>query len=266
MIIVGEKLNSSIPKVARAIEARDAEFVRDLASRQAAAGACYLDVNAGTNVTSEVQDLEWLINTVQEVVDIPLCVDSPNPKAIEAGLKLVTAKEPPMINSITGEQDRMDAILPLVVEAGGSVIALTSDEGGMPENAEDRLAVAGRIYDTVQGYGIEPERLFFDPLVFPLSTSGNNGVIFLNTVMGIKERWPGAKTVSGLSNISYGLPKRKLINRVFLILAMGAGMEAAIMDPLDQQIMSELMAAEALLDHDYFCADYLGAFRRGELN
>ena len=265
MIIVGEKINSSISKVAKAIETRDLKFIQDLAMGQVEAGARYLDVNAGTSIMSEVQDIEWLVNTVQEVVDVPLCIDSPNPEAIKAGIRLCKAQEPPMINSITGEKERMEAILPLVAECGGPVIALTSDEGGMPETVEDRLAVAERIYNAVQEYGIGPERLFFDPLVFPLSTSSENGLVFLNAVRSIKERCPGVKTISGLSNISYGLPKRKLINRVFLTLALGAGMDAAIMDPLDKRIMATVRAAEALLNQDDYCMDYLGAFRRGEL-
>jgi len=265
MIIVGEKINSSISKVGKAIEARDAKFIQDLAMRQAEAGACYLDVNAGTRVFTEIQDIEWLINTVQEVVDIPLCIDSPNPEAIKAGIRLHKAEQPPMINSITGEEERMHAILPLVAECGGSIIALTSDEKGMPETVEERLAIAERIYAVVEEYGITPERLFFDPLVFPLSTSTKSGLVFLDTVRGIKERWPAVKTISGLSNISFGLPKRKLINRVFLTMALCAGLDAAIMDPLDKQIMATVKAAEVLLDRDYFCANYLAAFRKGEL-
>jgi cobalamin-dependent methionine synthase I len=266
MLIVGEKLNSSIKKVAEAIAARDVTFVQDLAKRQTAAGSGYLDVNAAIRGPLELEDLTWLIETVHPCTETPICVDSPNPAAIELGLKLLKKlghAGRPMVNSITGEPEKMNGILPLVAEAKCPVVALTNDEEGIPMSVDDRLRIAGKIVKAAEGFGIPLDDIYFDPLVLPVSTDCNNGKIFMETVRRIKAEWPGVHTISGLSNISYGLPKRKIVNRTFLVMAMAAGMDAAIMDPLDLDIMALLKAGELLLGQDDFCMNYLMAFRAG---
>ncbi len=268
MLIVGEKLNSSIKRVAAAIEARDVATVEDLARRQAEAGADYLDVNAAMSVTKELDDLTWLIETVQGVVETPLCVDSPNPAAIELGLSLVARSGRPgrpLINSITGEPARLQGILPLAAAHHCPVVALTSDEQGIPATVEDRLRIAGKIVAEAERLGMPREDLYFDPLVLPVSTDVRNGALFMDALARIKAEYPGVRTISGLSNVSYGLPKRKIINRAFLIMALHAGMDAAIMDPLDAELMALLKASELVLGRDEYCMSYLMAYRAGQL-
>jgi len=268
MIIVGEKLNSSIKRVAEAIEKRDAATIQDLAKRQADAGADFLDVNAAIRVSQELDDLTWMVEAVLAVTDKPLCIDSPNPKAIAKGLALYKAagrSERPLVNSITGEPDRIQGILPLVAEYKCPVVALTSDETGIPSTVEDRVRIAGKIVVEAEKYGVPREDIYFDPLVLPVSTDVRNGAIFMDSLRTIKAEYPGVKTISGLSNISYGLPKRKIVNRAFLITALAAGMDAAIMDPLDMDIMALLKATELVLGQDDFCMNYLTAYRAGLL-
>ena len=268
MLIVGEKLNSSIKRVAAAIETRDAATIQDLARSQAEAGADYLDVNAAARVTEELDDLAWLIETVQAVTDVSLCVDSPNPAAIERGLTLIKASGRPgrpLVNSITGEPDRLHGILPLVVEYGCPVVALTSDQTGIPSTVEDRVRIADRIVAEAGRYGVPLADIYFDPLVLPISTDVRNGTLFLEALRAIKAQHPGVKTISGLSNVSYGLPKRKIVNRAFLLMALQAGMDAAIMDPLDLELMALLRAGELVLGHDEYCMNYLKAYRAGLL-
>ena len=268
MLIVGEKLNSSIKRVAEAIEQRDAATIQDLAKRQAEAGAHYIDVNAAIRVSAELDDLSWLVETAQSVIDTPLCVDSPNPAALARGLALVKAAGKPgrpMVNSITGEPDRMHGILPLVAEHRCPVVALTSDERGIPTTVGERLRIAGRIVDEALKFGVPLSDLYFDPLVLPVSVDCNNGMVFMDALRAIKAEYPEVRTISGLSNISYGVPKRKVVNRAFLIAARCAGMDAAIMDPLDVDLMALLKAAELVLGNDEFCMNYLMAFRAGQL-
>jgi cobalamin-dependent methionine synthase I len=268
MLIVGEKLNSSIKRVAAAIEARDVATIQDLARRQAEAGADYLDVNAAARVAEELDDLAWLIETVQAVTDTPLCVDSPNPAAIERGLALIEASGcagRPLVNSITGEPGRLEGVLPLAVQYGCPVVALTSDETGIPSTVEQRVRIADKIVAEATRLGVPLEDIYIDPLVLPVSTDTHNGTLFMHALQAIKARHPGARTISGLSNLSYGLPKRKIVNRAFLLMALHAGMDAAIMDPLDVELMALLRAGELILGRDEYCMGYLRAYRAGLL-
>ncbi len=269
MLIVGEKLNSSIKRVAAAIEARDTATVQDLARRQAEAGAHFIDVNAAARVAHELDDLAWLIENVQAVTDVPLCIDSPNPAAIARGLELFKASGRPgraLVNSITAEPDRMHGILPLAVEYNSPVVALTSDEQGIPTTVEDRVRIAGKIVAEADKLGVPREDIYFDPLVLPISTDMRNGALFMEALSAIKSEFPGVQTISGLSNVSYGLPKRKIVNRAFLLMALHAGMDAAIMDPLDRELMALLLAGELVMGQDEYCMNYLKAYRAGLLD
>jgi 5-methyltetrahydrofolate corrinoid/iron sulfur protein methyltransferase len=158
MLIIGEKLNGTLKKTAAAVAARDAAFVQDLARRQVEAGANYLDVNAGTGAGQEAADLAWLVDTVQSAVDVPLCLDSPNPAALKAGLERV--RQTPMVNSISGEATRLDGILPLVAQMGSPVIALLLDDGGIPANVESRLAIGRRILGRTRQAGVPDEKVY----------------------------------------------------------------------------------------------------------
>jgi 5-methyltetrahydrofolate corrinoid/iron sulfur protein methyltransferase len=266
MEIIGEKINTTLKAVGKAVRERDAAFIQDLAIRQAESGATYLDVNSGLALypEEEAQDFAWLVPVIQAAVDLPLCIDSGRPQAIESALK--HHKGQAMINSVNGDPPHMEAIFPLVKEYGCTVIALTSNkEKGIPKLSTERLKIAETIVAEAVKYGISVEDIYFDPLVLPISTDQNNGLVFLETVKEIKRNIQ-AKTISGLSNISYGLPRRRLINQAFLVLASGCGMDAAILDPTDKAMMGIVQTIETLMGKDPYCMGYLKAFRGGALD
>jgi cobalamin-dependent methionine synthase I len=262
MLIVGERINTTRKSIGAAVEARDAELIRNEAIKQAEAGADLIDVNTGTRLKTEVADMEWLVNVVQEAVESRLCIDSPNPAAIEAGLRL--AKQRPLVNSITGEKERVEAIMPMVKDYGAEVVALTMDKAGMPRTGEDRHRIARKIIDMIGGYGIPMDDIYFDPLVQPVGCNLDQGIAVLEGMRLIRASFPDAHIISGLSNVSFGLPDRKLLNRTFLPMAMSAGMDAAIVDPTDKSLMVVLMASRAILAQDEFCLEYIRAWRQGK--
>lgn len=264
-LVIGEKINASRRDVRQALESRDTHYLQDLAKRQADSGADFIDANVGTGKPEdEAAHMEWLVGILQEVVDRPLAIDTADPEVLEAGL--AKHRGLAMVNSITGEQRRLDSFLPLIEKYQASCIALAIDEGGIPETAEQRLAACQMILRQAQERGIDKERIYFDPLVLPLSADPGQGLIALETLRLIKSNIVGAKTISGLSNVSYGLPKRGLVNRVFLSMCLAAGLDSVILDPLDQRLLSVLKAAEALLGRDRYCKKYLRAYREGKLS
>ena len=264
MLIIGEKINTTKKSINAAVEARDADAIRDVAIAQAEAGANIIDVNAGTRIKTEVADMEWLVNVVQEAVDCQLCIDSPNPEAIRKGLEIVNKK--PLVNSITAEEERVRDIMPMVKENGTCVVALTMDEAGMPQTGEDRHKIACKIIDMIAEYEIPMDDIYFDPLVQPVGSGLDQGLAVLEGMKLIKTSFPDAHITCGLSNISYGLPNRKLLNRAFLPMAMHAGMDAPILDPTDSALMATMMGACALLVQDDFCLNYISAWREGKLS
>jgi 5-methyltetrahydrofolate--homocysteine methyltransferase len=184
---------------------------------------------------------------------------------IESALKL--HKGQAMINSVNGDEANMEMVFSLVKAYDCKVIALTSSKAtGIPKTSADRLKIAEKIAAEAQHQGIGLENIYYDPLVMPISAAGSNAVLFLETLREIKQTYPGARIVSGLSNISFGLPSRKLLNQVFLVLSLGSGMDAAILDPTDKKIMAMLVAAEAMLGRDEYCTQYIHAFKEGRLD
>lgn len=262
-LIVGEKINSSRKSVKEAIEKGDTAFIQKLAQEQAAAGAQYIDANAGLLMEKEPEALAWLVKTIQAAVDRPCCLDSPNPIALEAGLRVHQARA--MINSISLEANRYDSILALVKRYQTRIIALCIDDQGMPQSADDRFRLASTLIEKLKGEGIPREDIFVDPLVQPISTDSSFGTIALEAMEKIKKAFPDSHLICGLSNISFGLPLRRLLNQVFFILALGRGLDAAIIDPNDPRMISGLKAARALLGQDPFCGGYLKAFRQNLL-
>lgn len=262
MLIVGELINTSRKAINEVVENRDAEYIKKIAREQLEAGADYIDVNCGTQVFDEVETMEWLVNTVQEAVEAPLCLDSPNPKAIEAGLALVKFGQP-MINSITGETERFEQILPLVQKYKAKIVALCMDDNGMPNTAEERMAVVRVLHEKLTDAGVPEEDIYFDPLVKPISVANNAGLEVLETVRLITKEYPNVHKVCGLSNISYGLPNRKVLNRLFVVQTMTMGMDGYILNPLDKTMMGFVHASKALLGQDPFCMGYLTAHRNG---
>lgn len=262
MIIIGEKINSSIKAVKPLIEAYDSDAIQALAKKQFEAGATYIDVNAGTFIKDEPQRLEWLVSTVQEAVEAPFSIDSPKAEAIERALK-VNKNGKPIINSITGENERFNSIMPLVARYKTGVVALCMDDQGMPETVEERVAIAERLIENLSREGVALEDIYIDPMVRPVGTGSHYGVVAIETIRKVKAEFPDVHIACGLSNISFGLPARKLMNQAFLVAAMAGGMDGAIIDPLDRKLMSLIYATEALMGKDEFCMEYLTKFREG---
>jgi 5-methyltetrahydrofolate--homocysteine methyltransferase len=263
LIIIGEKINGSIPSVAQAIASRDAAFIGELARKQASYGADYLDVCAGVGPDKERDALSWLIGVVQEAVDTPLCIDSTDCGVILDMLPL--AKKPGLINSLSGEQGKCERLLPLIADSQWKAIALTCDSHGIPTDPGVKFGIAVSIMEQAKALGISEERMFIDPLVTALSTVGDTLASFIEAMGLIRGRYPQVHITSGLSNISFGMPLRMAINQQFLCLTMAAGMDSAIMDPTSVDMRVSLYAAEAVLGRDRLCRRYLQAYRKGIL-
>jgi len=261
MLIIGERINASRKSIAEAISSRDAAFIQNEAKMQAAAGADYIDVNAGTFVEEEAKHLEWIIETVQEAVDLPLCIDSPDPAVIKAMIPLV--KKIPMINSITLEPSRLEGILPLVIENRTKVIALCQSSDSIAGTVEAKVKMAARLVERVKTEGIPLDDLYIDPLVYPLATNDKSALATLYAIDQIMKQFPGVHTICGLTNVSYGLPNRRLVNRTFLVAAIGRGLDSVILDPTDKQLFGALKAALMITGKDEFCIQYISGFRGG---
>ncbi|MBN1315275.1 MAG: dihydropteroate synthase [Anaerolineales bacterium] len=259
MEIIGEKINGTRQRVGRAVIERDADFIRDLAVKQAEAGAAYLDVNAGTQPDTEPNDLVWLVKMVQDAVDVPLCLDSPNPTALAAAIAEVRLT--PMINSINGEPDRLENILPLVAERNCRVIALAMDGVQIPKTSDERMSIIRAIMAKVERYGIPQEHVYVDTLAMAIATDGHSGVTSLQTMRAVRSEFPQAHITCGLSNISFGLPARSWINMAFLTLAIDAGLDSAILDPMDRAMQAAILSAELVLGRDRFSRNYTRAYR-----
>ena len=264
MLIVGELINASRKVIATAIENQNQEAIQQIAKDQYEAGANYIDVNAGVFVGKESEYLEWLVKTVQTVVDGPCCIDSPDPKAIEAALSI--HKGSPMINSISLEKERYDSLLPIVAGTDMKVVALCMSDDGMPETTDDRLAIADKLINGLLQKNVPIENIYVDPLVQPVSTNNIFGVEFLEAIERIIETFKGIHTVCGLSNISYGLPNRPFLNQTFMSMAIAKGLDGAIINPLDKKMMANIIAAAMLTGKDDFCTNYLKAFRENRFD
>ena len=261
MIIIGEKINGAIPKTAEAISKKDESYIRELAIKQTEYGADYIDICAGTDPSIERETLRWLISIVQEAVDTPICIDSSDCEII---LDMIPyANKPGMINSVSEEHGKCELLFPGVADSEWKIIALTCDNNGIPLDAEVKIKIGEVIVEKAKKYGIAEDRLFIDPLVTTLSTTQNALAGFVETMSGLRAKYPNIHFTSGLSNISFGMPLRTAVNRVFLALAISAGMDCAIMDPLSAEMRTTLYATEALMGRDRHCRGFLNAYRKG---
>lgn len=263
MLIVAERINASRKTIAQAIGAGDRAFIQAEAQAQAQAGADYIDVNAGTFVGEEAEKLKWIIEAVQEVTDLPLAIDSPDAEVIKAVMPLL--KKTPLINSITLEPARLDSILPIVVGYKTKVIALCQSGRGSAETTALKVSLAGELVEKLTGAGVPRDDIYIDPLVFPLSTNPQSATATLDAIGEIMEGFPGVHTICGLTNVSYGLPARRLVNRAFLASAIAQGLDAAIIDPTDRSLYAMVKAVTLVTGKDDFCMNYIRAFREGRL-
>lgn len=264
MLIVGELINASRKPIEEAIQIEDIAEIQKIASQQFENGADYIDVNAGIFVGKEADYLKWLVTAIQSALEVPCCLDSPDPTAIEAALSV--HKGTPLINSISLEKERYESLIPLLAGTDFKVVALCMSDNGMPETTDERLSIADELVNRLIQHNVAVDNIYVDPLVQPVSTNQRFGIEFLNAIYLITCLFEGIHTICGLSNISYGLPNRKFLNQTFITMAITKGLDAAIVNPLDSRMMANIVAAEVLLGRDEFCSRYLEAYREKRID
>ena len=262
--IIAERLNMTRKRIQERVLARDARYIMRQVERQEAAGATHIDVNAGHDPEREAEDMAWLTEVVAAATELPLSFDSTNPEVLRKGLGMCN-RPGTVVNSITGEAERIEAVLVLVKEFGTQVVALTMDDGGIPDDVDGRMALTHKLAETIQAEGVGLDRVHFDHLVRPASTNPGQARFILEAIRRTKAELPDAHIALGLSNISYGIPRRNLCNRAFFAMLIAAGADGAIVDPCEQGIMTTLLSARAVLGLDDYCMDYITAYREGKL-
>jgi 5-methyltetrahydrofolate--homocysteine methyltransferase len=265
MLIIGEKINATRKTVNKAIAERNAKAIIRLATDQAACGADYIDVNGGDpRPGAEVANMEWLVDLVQSNTDKPICIDSADPQAIRAALSRAKAK--PIVNSISLESERLAAMLPVVASAPCMVVALCMSDEGTPMGVDDRVDRAKKLVDLlVTKAGKTAEEIIVDPCFFPISADQANAQRLCDAIRRIRRELPGVMVGGGLSNCSFGLPVRKLVNAAMMTIAIYHGMNAALIDPCLPGVVATILAAEAVSGADEFCMNYITAHREGKL-
>jgi 5-methyltetrahydrofolate--homocysteine methyltransferase len=253
MVIIGEKINpTGRKKMAAALQSGDFEYLRILAQSQVEDGADVLDVNVGVPGLDDVVLMKQVVDLISSWVSVPLCIDSPNPAALAAGLEAAPGK--PLVNSVSGEESRLGSILPIVKDREAAVIGLTMDDNGIPVLPEDRLRIAEIIVERAAKIGIPQNDVIIDPLVMTVGSDSQAGLLTLRTIELVREKL-GVNINLGASNISFGLPDRHTINQAFLALAMGAGATCAITDPV--RLTGVIRASDLLLGRDEYSMRYI---------
>jgi 5-methyltetrahydrofolate corrinoid/iron sulfur protein methyltransferase len=261
MLVIGERINGMFKDVGQAIAAKDKDVIQRLAKDQVAEGAGVLDVNVGPAAADASGAMKWLVETIQEVTDVALALDSTKPKVIEEGLKVVKKKA--MINSTTAAKEKLDVLLPMTKQYGASLIALTMGASGIPRDRHQRSEFAAEIVSSCMEAGVPTEDIYLDPIILPVNVAQAQGKEVLESIREFKLLSdPPPKTVVGLSNISQGTEQRSLINRTYLVMAIAAGLDAAIADPLDKELMDAVITADLLLNKHIYCASFLNAYRK----
>lgn len=264
MIIIGEKINATRKAVKSMILERRADLLIDLARQQAAAGATYIDINVGTGTGTqqdEIGAMQWAVSQVKSAVDKPICIDSADAQVLEAGLEACDGHGA-MINSVKAEETYLAQVMPLAARYKVPLVSLAMDKKGIPRDTAGRLAACRMIAGHAASHNVPLENLYFDPLVLPIATDGKQAVVTLDTLTAIKAQLPEAKTVMGLSNVSYGLPGRTDLNAAFLHMALYAGLDAVIMDPLNQIMRQAALTGEAVVGRDRHFRKYTRALRK----
>lgn len=258
-VMIGERINPTGRKLL-AEEMKNGDFSRVEADAiaQVAAGAHMLDVNAGIPLADEPALLAEAVRLVQAVTDVPLSIDSSIIEALEAGIDAYEGK--PLINSVTGEQEVLDRVLPLVAKSGAAVVAISNDETGISEDPDVRFEVAKKIVSAANDFGIATADVVVDPLVMPIGAMGTAGRQVFHLVRRLRDEL-AVNTTCGASNVSFGLPNRHIVTGTFLSMAIGAGMTSAIMNPLHSEVKAAVMGADVLMGNDENCAEWISAHR-----
>ena len=262
--VIGERINMTRKRIKEKVLERDADYIRRQARRQEKAGATHIDVNAGGEPAREVDDMVWLTDVVAAATELPLSFDSTRAEALDAGLSRCN-RPGSIVNSITGEAERIAQILPIVKKHNTGVVALTMDDSGMPEDVDGRLAITRKLAGLMQSEGVMLDRVYFDHLVRPAATNPGQARHILDAVAATRSELPDCHIALGLSNVSFGLPRRNNLNRAFLAMLVAAGADGAIIDPCEEGMMNTLISARAALGLDEFCMGYIRAYREGKL-
>lgn len=263
MFVIGERINGMFTEVKNAVENRDPEPIRDLATRQVEAGADALDINVGPTMGDDTENMIWLLETAQEVTDAVLCLDSAKYEVIEAALPV--CENPTIINSTKAIEEQLEKYVALAVETDSQLIALTIDQSGVPSDAGARVQMGATIATKAMEGGLEMEDLYIDPVILPVNVAPKQPQRVMEALSQLKMLSdPPPNFMLGLSNVSQGCKERSLLNRIYLAMATGAGLNAALMDPLDEKLMQAAITAEVLMERQLYCDDYVSAYLRNK--
>ena len=265
MIIIGEKINGAIPSVKEAIANRDAELIKSRAIAQDLAGAHFIDCAPSTAPELEYDAMVWMIGLIQEVTDKPICIDSPNPRLLARIIEEGHLNKPGMVNSVNEEGDKCEIIFPPIAGTPWEVVGLTCDQDGIPSEPRKKIDIAKRIIDKAVQYGVELPKLHIDPCVMALATMPSAMADFEACIRGIHEYAPDVKATGAISNISFDMPARKYVNSNCMAYALQAGLDSAIIDPCNRDMMTAIYACEALLMKDKGGRKYNRAYRQGKI-
>lgn len=261
MFIIGELINGMYKNIGQAIKDKNKSVVQECALKQIKAGADALDVNCGPASARPMEDIQWLVETIQEITDKPLALDSSKPQVIDSALKVMKNKA--IINSTTADLEKINLLVPLAKKYNALLIGLTISSKGIPQNKDQRLELAATIVASCTDYGFPIEDLYLDPIVLPVNVAQAQMKDILESMQEFKIiSEPAPKTIVGLSNVSQGSCSRSLINRTFVTMAITKGLDAAILDPLDKDLMDALITAELILNKQIYCDAYLDAYRK----
>jgi 5-methyltetrahydrofolate corrinoid/iron sulfur protein methyltransferase len=259
MFVIGERINGMFTEVKKAVEGRDKASLQDLARRQLEAGADALDVNVGPTRGKALDNMCWMIEAIQEATDAPICVDSPKFDVMKAALEV--CENPTIINSTKAGEEDLDRYVPLAVETGSRLIALTIDETGVPKDVDGRVAMGATIVTKAMEHGLPMTELFIDPVILPVNVAPKQPRAVMDAIGQLKViSDPPPNFVLGLSNVSQNCKERSLLNSAYVAMCIGVGLNAAIMDALDRDLMDAAITAEVLLEKQLYCDDYIAAY------
>ena len=261
MILIGERINAGFKDIKKAVQEKDGNVIKEWAKKQKAAGAAYLDVCIGT-ASNKPADLCWMVEMVQEAVDTPISLDDNKAMMLKEAIKV--CKKPPLINSTTAVKEKMDQLMPLAAQYGASIIGVVMDEEGSPSNADKRVENAGKIVEKAMEVGLGPDQIFLDPIVMPLNCMQAQATEILKAVSQFKLfSDPPCHITCGLTNVSNGAKHMGLINRVFIAMCAANGMDSAICNVMDTELVDTFLTAELILNKSIYADSYVEAFHKG---
>jgi 5-methyltetrahydrofolate corrinoid/iron sulfur protein methyltransferase len=259
--MIGERINGMFKDIGEAVAKFDPKPIQEWAIKQTEAGAHWLDVNVGPTATDRVKAMRWMVEVIQEVCDTPLCLDSTNYDAIEAGLEV--CKKPALINSCPAERPKIERVFPMAKKYGAGIICLTMDKSGIPKSAEQRVAFAMELVAAADEFGIPYDMIYIDPLILPCNVAQDHAPEVLETLRQIKTLSdPPPKTTLGLSNVSQNCANRPLINRTYAVMAITCGLDSAIIDVCDDALVEAIATADMLLNRAIYCDSWVKVFRQ----